>query len=121
MYCRNCGTLNEDNVLQCIKCGQVLQPASGGFQPQEKVPSHLALAIFVTICCCVPLGIVGIVYAAQVDGKFKSGDYAGAIDSSKKAALWSWIGFGIGLFVNIIVAIFQFLAIYARAKVSGQY
>ena len=31
-----------------------------------------------TLLCCLPAGIVSIVFAAQVDGKWNSGDYAGA-------------------------------------------
>ena len=50
--------------------------------------SHLAWAILVTIFCCLPFGIVAIVYAAQVDTKSGLGDYAGACESSEKARNW---------------------------------
>ena len=39
-------------------------PPGGGTQPS----SHLALAILVTIFCCLPFGIVSIVKASQVSG-----------------------------------------------------
>ncbi|MGH8109014.1 MAG: CD225/dispanin family protein [Arenimonas sp.] len=51
-------------------------------------------AILATLLCCIPGGIVAIVYAAQVDGKLAAGDYQGALESSNNAKLWSWISFG---------------------------
>ena len=54
-------------------------------------------AILVTLCCCVPFGIPAIVFAAQVNGKLEAGDLAGALESSRKAKMWSGIAFGAGL------------------------
>lgn len=52
--------------------------------------NHLALAIITTILCCLPTGIVSIVYATQVNSKFNIGDYEGAERASKNAKTW-WI------------------------------
>ena len=59
-------------------------------------------AILATLCCCVPTGIAAIVFAAQVDGKWASGDYAGAQESSEKAKLWSIVSLVLGLVVGIL-------------------
>lgn len=72
-------------------------PVSTMASNQAKPSSNLVWAILATLFCCLPLGIVAIVFAAQVDSKYNSGDYAGAQDASKKAALFSWISLGIGL------------------------
>ena len=77
--------------------------------PTEKIPTYLAQSILVTICCCLPFGIVAIVHSAQVNSKISRGDYAGAIESSNKARKWGWIAFGIGIISNIIGFIFGFL------------
>lgn len=63
----------------------------------ENVPNYLPQAILATIFCCLPFGIVAIVYAAQVNSKLAAGDYEGAQSASKSAKLWSWISFGSGL------------------------
>lgn len=63
----------------------------------KSVPNYLVQAILVTIFCCLPFGIVAIVFAAQVNGKLAAGDYAGASETSKKAKLWCWVSFGVGL------------------------
>jgi hypothetical protein len=65
------------------------------------VHSYLVPAIFSTICCCLPIGIVAIVYAAQVNSKLQSGDMAGAIEASQKARTWFWVAVVLGLFSTI--------------------
>jgi Interferon-induced transmembrane protein len=64
--------------------------------PTEKVPNYLIPAIL-SILCCFPLGIVAVIFAAQVNGKVTAGDLPGALDASKKAKLFSYIGLGIGI------------------------
>lgn len=77
------------------------------------IPNYLWQSIAVTLCCCLPFGIVAIVYAAQVKTKATVGDIAGAQDASSKAKMWCWIGFGVGLAVNVIVGIVQVIAMSA--------
>jgi hypothetical protein len=62
----------------------------------------LGFAIAVTVLCCVPFGIVGIVYAAQVNTKQSVGDYLGAREAANKAMLWNWLGFGFGLAIIVL-------------------
>ena len=77
-------------------------PSSGA---SEKVPNYLIPAILSAICC-FPLGIISIVFAAQVNGKVASGDIPGALDLSKKAKLFSYIFLGIGVAVWVCYLIF---------------
>lgn len=94
MYCRKCGFRNDDNAYKCVQCAEVLQEVS-----VRKINNNLALAILVTVLCCLPFGIVGIVQAAQVNGKVQAGDIAGAEECARKARKWSLWGLGIGLVV----------------------
>lgn len=55
----------------------------------EFVPNHLVWAILSTLLCCLPFGIVSIVYASQVDGRRMSGDVQGARELSHKAKMWA--------------------------------
>lgn len=111
MFCTKCGKENEANATNCVECGEALTlvqpqaapPASG--QPAQ-VPNYLVQAILVTIFCCLPFGIVAIVFAAQVNGKLQAGDINGAMESSRKAKMWSWLGFGIGLAFTILYLVF---------------
>jgi predicted secreted protein len=87
------------------------QPYYGGGTPSgPPPPNHLVWAILSTLFCCLPLGVVSIVFAAQVNGKWNGGDVAGARDASNKArtfALWSTIiGVVVGvLYVILVVAL----------------
>lgn len=67
-------------------------------QGQPTQPKNwLVESILVTIFCCLPFGIAGIVFASQVNTKYQAGDYEGALQASKDAAKWTKIGFWIGL------------------------
>jgi hypothetical protein len=77
-------------------------PPAGG---SATVPNYLIPAIL-SIFCCWPLGIVAIIFAAQVNGKVTAGDLAGAADASKKAKLFSFIAIGIGLLVGLVYLVF---------------
>jgi hypothetical protein len=66
-------------------------------------PNHLVWSILTTLLCCLPFGIVAIVYSSKVEPRFLGGDIAGAQQASAKAKLWCWISFGS---VLIPVAIF---------------
>ncbi|MBD7955709.1 CD225/dispanin family protein [Stenotrophomonas sp. Sa5BUN4] len=71
-----------------------------------QIPNHLVWAILSTLFCCLPLGIVSIVFAAQVNGKVAAGDIAGAreaSDKAKKFAMWAAIA---GVVVMVLYAIF---------------
>ncbi|MGH8992646.1 MAG: CD225/dispanin family protein [Acidimicrobiia bacterium] len=67
----------------------------GGGPTGPKPDNHLVWAILSTVLCCLPLGIVSIVFAAQVDSKWSSGDYAGAQESSEKAKKFAVLSAGL--------------------------
>lgn len=66
-------------------------------QLQSPPPNYLVWAILSTILCCLPFGIVSIVYAAQVNSKWQVGDVTGANIASKNAKTWAWVSFGVGI------------------------
>lgn len=128
MNCPNCGTSNLDNASICVNCGR---PMAGGGSytppppppPQQAsytppptptgvvtvpIPNYLWQSIVVTILCCncFPLGIVAIIFAAQVNDKLRRGDIQGAMQASKNAKMWCWITFGAGLLVILIYGLF---------------
>ena len=66
----------------------------------------LAESILVTLFCCLPFGIAGIVNAAQVSSKFAAGDYDGALRASQEAGKWTKIGFWVGIGVIALYVLF---------------
>ncbi len=121
MNCPNCGTSNLDNATICINCGRslgpppVVPPVTQTYTPPPSsasaaaaaagptIPNYLIQSILVTFCCCLPFGIVAIIFAAQVNSKLAAGDRAGALDSSRKAKMWTWIALGSGLLVWVLM------------------
>ena len=125
MYCDKCGKQIPEDSGFCPFCGTQQedtsqdQPSSPPRpQPSETVPNYLVQSILVTILCCLPLGIPAIVFSAQVNGKLQSGDYAGAVESSRKAKKFCWIAFGVGLAIGILYFIIGF---FGAMMDSGMY
>lgn len=56
---------------------------------REYVPNNLVWAILATLLCCLPLGIVSIVYAAKVDGLVAAGDVPAARRAADLARNWA--------------------------------
>jgi hypothetical protein len=106
------------------------QPPGGGGYPPPGAPgwnqqpggpkpdNYLVWSILTTIFCCLPFGIVSIVYAAKVDGLYNGGDYAGARLASDSAKKWAIIAGIAGLLVASLYSIF-FFVIAAGSDISG--
>ena len=148
MYCHKCGAQNDDNAYRCMSCGEALrrpaeaaptpppesapsapptpppepvpQPAAAppAGAPAAAIPNYLVQSILVTLLCCLPLGIPAIVFAAQVNGKAQAGDIQGAIESSRKAKLWCWWSFGVGLVGSLVYLVFAVLVPIIAAGVA---
>jgi hypothetical protein len=79
----------------------------GGY-PVQQPDSNLVWAILSTLLCCLPLGIVSIVYASRVSGLWAQGQYAeaqAAADTAKKWAIWSAVAGVIVLIIYGVVAV----------------
>jgi hypothetical protein len=82
-------------------------PATGG---PTTVPNYLVLSI-ISALCCMPLGVAAIVFAAQVNNKVAAGDIAGAMDSSKKAKMFSIIALALGLLAVLVYIVWIVLIV----------
>jgi hypothetical protein len=77
--------------------------------PMSCPDNYLVWAILLTICCCVPFGIVAIVKAASVNDKYRSGDYDGALRASQDAKKWCLIGLIAGVLFYIVYTAIYFM------------
>lgn len=81
---------------------------------QPRPQNYLVAAILSTIFCCLPTGIVSIIYAAKVNGLYAEGRYDEAVAASKNAKTWFIVSLVIGLIVAILYFLFG-LAIFGAA------
>nr|WP_294492965.1 CD225/dispanin family protein [uncultured Mediterraneibacter sp.] len=78
-----------------------------GSEPDKQINwvPYLVLSIISTICCCIPFGIVAIVYSAKINSSVTTGDLAGAEKAAKTARIWIIVAFVVGFLANLILAI----------------
>ncbi len=91
----------------------------GGYQPGPvpntpyKPESGLVWGILTTLFCCLPFGIVSIVYASKVDSLWYMGNYEGAMDSARKAKNWAmWAAIIGGVFLLLYIGLVAAGVIY---------
>ena len=118
MFCSKCGAQAPENTAFCPSCGNAMNPAAQTAAPvvPPHIPSNLGLAIFSTLCCCLPFGIVAIVFASQVSSHIAAGNYDAARKSAENAKTWSIISIVLGLFGSVLWVILQFVVAAAEAS-----
>jgi drug/metabolite transporter (DMT)-like permease len=79
----------------------------GGY-PAQQPESNLVWGILCAVLCCLPFGVVSIVYSSKVSGLWMQERYAeaqAAADNAKKWAIWGAVA---GVVVGIIYAVIMF-------------
>ena len=73
---------------------------------QVKPDNHLVWAILTTLLCCLPLGIVSIIKATEVDSLWAQGRYDEANRASAEAKKWALIGAGLAAAAIVLYLLF---------------
>ncbi len=73
-------------------------------EPVNWVP-YLVLSIISTICCCIPFGIVAIVFSAKINSAVTMGNMEEARKAAKTARIWIIAAFVLGIVATILYAI----------------
>ena len=119
MVCPHCQSQVPLNAAACPSCGMDLSnvstPQAAAPQPTPASPpklnTWLVPSILVTVRCCLPFGIVAIVFASKANSCLGAQDYEGAQKAAKTAKIWFWVALGTGLVGNIIALGLQVLAL----------
>ena len=77
----------------------------------QKPDNFLVWAILATVLCCLPGGIVAIVYANKVDPAWSAGNYREAEEAAKNARMWTFISAGVGVAVYAVSLLFGCMAV----------
>ena len=73
-------------------------------KPVNWVP-YLVLSIISTLCCCLPFGVVGIVFSAKINSSMTAGNLEEAQNNAKMAKIWIIVSFAIGILTWLIYMI----------------
>lgn len=73
------------------------QPYTVGEAAEPCPPTNMVWAVLATVFCCIPFGIVGIIYANKVSKLYLSGDIEGAQKASETGAWWCIAAITIGI------------------------
>ena len=79
---------------------------NNGQKPEINYVPYLVLSIISTVCCCLPFGIVGIVFSVKINSAMNAGNYEEAAQNAKMAKIWTIVSFVVGLVVGILYFIF---------------
>lgn len=71
----------------------------------------LVESILVTLFCCLPFGIAGIVNASSVESRWHAGDFEGSQRASDEAKKWTMVSFFVGLGVFVLYVVLMFLGV----------
>ena len=81
---------------------QYAQPQPDSAEPCP--PTNLVWAIISTVLCCLPAGVVAIVYAVKVMNKYRDGDMDGAKRASETGAWWCIASIILGIIFQPIMS-----------------
>jgi hypothetical protein len=84
-----------------------------GWPAQREPDNYLVWAILCTVLCCLPLGVVSIVYSTKVSGLWAQGRYAEAQTASDNAKKWAIIGAVVGAVTYVIGVVLWFAFVAA--------
>lgn len=82
-------------------------------KPVNWVP-YLILSIISTLCCCLPFGVVGIVFSAKINSAMLAGNLEEAQNNAKMARIWIIVSFAIGILTWLI-----YMVLIVTGAVSG--
>ena len=90
------------------------QPQYAGEQPaatEPCPPTNLVWAIITTVLCCIPPGIVAIIYATKVSSKYRAGDIEGAKRASEIGAWWCIAAIILGIICQPFISWLQVMTL----------
>lgn len=74
---------------------------------EECPPAYLAWSIISMLICCIPLGVVAIIFSAQVKPAWRQGDIAKARRASERAQWCIILSISLGLIFQFFYGVFM--------------
>ena len=110
------GEYNRDS--NCVDGGEQYAQRPQ-FQRTPPPENHLALAILTTFFCCLPLGIVSLVYSAKVNNLWAMGFEDAAKAAARKAKRWALAAMWTAVILVVLYVLFVFVLGYSAYTLGG--
>jgi hypothetical protein len=78
------------------------------------IPDYLGWSIAATVLCCLPMGIIAIVFSVKANNAKSAGDLRTAAEAANQAKIWLYVSVGLGLAVSLIYGL-VFIASLAQS------
>lgn len=92
----------------------------GAWPGQQEPDNYLVWAILCTVLCCLPFGIISLVYSNKVSGLWAQGRAAEAQEASSNAKKWAIIGaIAGGVTYAIIAILYIVIAVVAVSSIPS--
>ncbi|MEZ0351486.1 CD225/dispanin family protein [Mycobacterium sp. pR1184] len=92
----------------------------GAWPGQQEPDNYLVWAILCTVLCCLPFGIISLVYSNKVSGLWAQGRVAEAQEASSNAKKWAIIGaIAGGVTYAIIAILYIVIAVVAVSSIPS--
>ena len=115
MFCKQCGAQVPDGASFCTQCGY----PQGDQQPNlttaappvdlianpQSFNDYLGRNVLSTFCCCMPLGVVGIVFSINAGSARDRGDWTAAQKNARYAKYCFWTALLLGFLTWIMLII----------------
>ena len=115
MFCKQCGAQVPDGASFCTQCGY----PQGDQQPNlttaappvdlianpQSLNDYLVQNVLSTFCCCMPLGVVGIVFSINAGSARDRGDWTAAQKNARYAKYCFWAALLLGFLTWIMLII----------------
>ncbi len=86
-------------------------PPTNPYPANQMPKTWLVESILVTMLCCLPFGVIGIINASQVESAYRDGDYAKANRYSSLAKKWTIWGVVAAAVITGLYILFLIVAI----------
>ncbi len=96
----------------------------GNDMPTNQPPmpqSYLAWSLIATLLCCLPLGIVAIIYSTQVESRYAAGNYSGALRASENAKGWCIASAITGILYYIGLVVLRIIPLLGLWRLTSQF
>lgn len=122
-YCEKCGSLMADDDPSCGNCGAAARggegpraaprPESAGYPPK-----YLVQSILVLLFCCVPGGVIALIYGDKVDKLMAEGRTEEAWQASKTAKYWLIGSAAVCGAITLIICLISVIMVFVAAAAA---